>query len=70
MTSDILRDQIEDYADQISRMSSAKTYEQGLADGFYNKQNIDYVRGYHAAIKDNNPFSGIVENEDVADRTY
>jgi len=57
----ILKDQVGDYAQQISVLRSQKTYDQGLEDGFKNSTNLQYVKGYHAALKDNNGFSQELE---------
>lgn len=59
--ADILRDQMADYSEQLSSLRSAKTYEEGVDDGMKNAQNISYMRGYHAATRDQNVFTSAVE---------
>lgn len=61
MSNQILRDQLSDYEQQIFTLKSSKTYEDGLADGVLNSKNIYYMAGYHAAIKQQNPFSQELE---------
>ena len=48
-TSDILRDQLSDYTQQIHELRSRRSYEDGLRDGIENADSINYMRGYHAA---------------------
>ena len=62
----ILRDQVEDYAHEIETLSFTKTYEDGLKDGIENAESMQYMRGYHAATQDRNPFTSIVPSVDVA----
>lgn len=60
LRAEILKDQLDDYSNQISSLKKSKTYEDGVRDGIANAHNGDYVRGYHAALKDNNEFSSIL----------
>ena len=62
----ILRDQIQDYAHEIESLVHVKTYEDGLKDGIENAESMQYMRGYHAAAQDRNPFTNIIPSVDVA----
>lgn len=57
--SQILRDQVADYNQQIIQLS-LRTYEDGVRDGFSNSKSIQYVAGYHAATQQ---FMGIPTSE-------
>ena len=46
LESNILRDQIQDMA---FTFTNAKTYEDGLKEGFENSKSGEFVRGYHYA---------------------
>ena len=59
----ILRDELADYGNQLAELRAARTYEEGLQDGISNAGNSIYMQGYHAATRDRNAFSGIVDTE-------
>lgn len=59
----ILRDELAHYGNQLAELRAARTYEEGLQDGITNAGNSIYVQGYHAATRDRNAFSGIVDSE-------
>jgi len=60
MRNEILIDQIQDYAVQISTLKSNKTYEEGVKEGFTNSKDLKYIQGYHQATMDQNPFTELI----------
>lgn len=61
----ILRDELAYYSNQLAELRAARTYEEGLRDGITNATNSIYVQGYHAATRDQNAFSGIVDTAET-----